>query len=81
MARTITRGMYKLVSAGRQEAEVLQVSGVVDDMAVDGSHKWWLGTFRVDNGSSFSPGRWCSSGTGLPRGFKTQRDKAVAGLS
>lgn len=67
MARTITKGTYKLVSAGRQEIEFLQVSGVLDDMAVDGSHKQWLGTFKVDIGRSFSPGGWCSSGTGLPR--------------
>lgn len=48
MARTITKGTYKLVSAGRHEIELLQVSGVLDDMAVDGSHKQWLGTFKVD---------------------------------
>lgn len=67
VARTITKGTYKLVSAGRHEIELLQVSGVLDDMAVDGSHRQWLGTFKVDIGRSFSPGGWCSSRTHLPR--------------
>lgn len=55
---------YKLICAGRHEFELLQVSGVVDDMAVDVSHKQWLGMFRVDIGRSFFPGEWCSTGTG-----------------
>jgi len=56
VARTITKGKYKLLSAGRHEVELLQVAGVAEDTAVDDSHKWLLGMLRVDIGRNFSPG-------------------------
>lgn len=65
VGRTITKGKYKLISAGRHEVEFVQLSEVVHDKVATDSHKWCFEIFWVAFGRHFSPEGWSSTGIGF----------------